>query len=369
MKRNIPKNPFSERLDAFVAKLRRRGISVALVLGETNQKGLVGFGCDNGILCVGPVPMSEGPVPTAGRVEFYTDFRYVPAAKREAPWLKVLDMGRLDVRRFLPAKGPFKVGFEGSVPTSRYLEFKKAFGKRAKFVDIEKDILLLRAIKTASEIAKIAEAEALNDYIWGQALKEFRPGMTEKEMQRIIRAWMNALGDGEAFETIVCVGANAAECHHVPDDTVWRKGEPLLVDMGVKLDGYCSDMTRCVRSSEPSVRGAKYNDVYDLVLLANRTAIAAVKPGITGRQLDAVARKVISKAGFGKCFGHALGHGVGLDIHEHPVASKKSDTVLKPGMLGTIEPGVYIEGELGVRIEDLVLVTKDGCEVLSSSVK
>jgi Xaa-Pro aminopeptidase len=369
MKRNIPKNPFSERLDAFVAKLRRRGISVALVLGETNQKGLVGFGCDNGILCVGPVPMSEGPVPTAGRVEFYTDFRYVPAAKRAAPWLKVLDMGRLDVIRFSPAKGPFKVGFEGSVPTSRYLEFKKAFGNRAKFVDIEKDILLLRAIKTASEIAKIAEAEALNDYIWGQALKEFRPGMTEKEMQRIIRAWMNALGDGEAFETIVCVGANAAECHHVPDDTVWRKGEPLLVDMGVKLDGYCSDMTRCVRSSEPGVRGAKYNDVYDLVLLANRTAIAAVKPGITGRQLDAVARKVISKAGFGKCFGHALGHGVGLDIHEHPVASKKSDTVLKPGMLVTIEPGVYIEGELGVRIEDLVLVTKDGCEVLSSSVK
>ena len=362
MKRNIPQNPFAERLEAFSAKLRRRGISVALVLGETNQKGLVGFGCDNGILCVGSVPMN-------GKTEFYTDFRYVPAAKREAPWLKVVDIGRLDLRRFVPPKGAFKVGFEGSVPTSKYLEFQKAFGKRAKFVDIENDVLMLRAVKTPSEIAKIAEAEALNDHIWGQALKEFRPGMTEKDMQRIIRAWMNALGDGEAFETIVCVGANAAECHHVPDDTVWRKGEPLLVDMGVKLDGYCSDMTRCVRSSEPGIRGAKCNDAYDLVLLANRTAIAAVKPGITGRQLDAVARKVISKAGFGKYFGHALGHGVGLDVHEHPVASKRSDTVLKPGMLVTIEPGIYIEGELGVRIEDLVLVTKDGCEVLSSSAK
>ena len=362
MKRNIPQNPFAERLEAFSAKLRRRGISVALVLGETNQKGLVGFGCDNGILCVGSVPMN-------GKAEFYTDFRYVPAAKREAPWLKVVDIGRLDLRRFVPQKGAFKVGFEGSVPTSKYLEFQKAFGKRAKFVDIENDVLMLRAVKTPSEIAKIAEAEALNDHIWGQALKEFRPGMTEKDMQRIIRAWMNALGDGEAFETIVCVGANAAECHHVPDDTVWRKGEPLLVDMGVKLDGYCSDMTRCVRSSEPGIRGAKCNDAYDLVLLANRTAIAAVKPGITGRQLDAVARKVISKAGFGKYFGHALGHGVGLDVHEHPVASKRSDTVLKPGMLVTIEPGIYIEGELGVRIEDLVLVTKDGCEVLSSSAK
>lgn len=359
MKRNTVKNPFSERLDAFAAKLRRRGISVALIYGERNQKGLVGFGCDNGILCVRSVPSS-------GKVVFYTDFRYVPAARREAPWLKVQDMGRLDVRGFMPAKGAFKVGFEGSVPTSRYLGLQKSFGKRAKFVDIEKDVLMLRAVKTPEEIVKLADAEALNVHIWKQALKEFKPGMTEKEMQRIIRAWMNALGDGEAFKTIVCVGSNAAECHHVPDDTVWRKGEPLLVDMGVKLDGYCSDMTRCIRSSEPGPRGAKYNEVYDLVLSANRAAIAAVRPGITGRQLDAVARRVISKAGYGKCFGHALGHGVGLDIHECPTASKRSDTVLRPGMLVTIEPGVYIEGELGVRIEDLVLVTKDGCEVLSS---
>jgi len=359
MKKDTVKNPFSERLEAFAAKLRRRGIAVALVCGERNQKGLVGFGCDNGILCVGPVPESE-------EVVFYTDFRYVPAAKREAPWLKVRDMGRLDLRGLMPAKGVFRVGFEGSVPTSRYLELQKIFGKRAKFVDIEKDVLMLRAIKTPEEIVKLVDAEALNVHIWGQALREFRPGMTEKDMQRIIRAWMNALGDGEAFETIVCVGANAAECHHVPDDTVWRKGEPLLVDMGVKLDGYCSDMTRCIRSSESGPRGAKYNEVYDLVLSANRAAISAVKPGVTGRQLDAVARRIIAKAGYGKCFGHALGHGVGLDIHEYPVASKRSDTVLKPGMLITIEPGVYIAGELGVRIEDLVLVTKDGCEVLSS---
>ena len=362
MKKNAVKNPFSERLNAFVAKLRRRGIAVALICGERNQKGLVGYGCDNGILCVNAMPSIDGAGPLPCKVVFYTDFRYVPAAKREAPWLKVQDIGRLDVRTFAPAKGAYKVGFEKSVPASRYLEFQKSFGRRAKFLDVEKDILMLRAVKTPEEIVKTAEAEALNVHIWKQALKEFKSGMTE----RIIRAWMNALGDGEAFETIVCVGANAAECHHVPDDTVWREGEPLLVDMGVRLDGYCSDMTRCIRSTEPGPRGAKYNEVYDLVLCANRAAIAAVKPGMTGRQLDAVARRMISKAGYGKCFGHSLGHGVGLDIHEYPVASKRSDAVLKPGMLVTIEPGVYIEGELGVRIEDLVLVTKDGCEVLSS---
>ena len=273
--KNIPLNPFAARMAEFSAKLKKRGISLALIHGETNQKGLAGFGCDNGVLCVGSDPMS-------GKAEFYTDFRYVPAAKREAPWLKVRDISRLDVGGYLPKKGSFKVGFEGSVPTSRCLELQKMFGKRAKFVDIDKDVLMLRAVKTPSEIAKIAAAEALNDKIWGQALKEFKPGMTEKDMQRIIRAWMNALGDGEAFETIVCVGANAAECHHVPDDTVWRKGEPLLVDMGVKLDGYCSDMTRCVRSAEAGIKGVKYNEIHDLVLLANRTAVAAVKPGITG---------------------------------------------------------------------------------------
>ena len=360
MKTNTIKNPFADRLNAFSAKLRRRGITVALICGERNQKGLVGFGCDNGILCVGSVPTS----PT---VAFYTDFRYIPAAKREAPWVKVFDIGRLNLHGYIPPRGFFKVGFEGSVPTSKFLEFQKAFGKRAKFVDVEKDVLMLRAVKTPGEIVKVTASEALNVHIWGQALKEFKPGMTEKDMQRIIRAWMNALGDGEAFETIVCVGANAAECHHVPDDTVWRKGEPLLVDMGVKLDGYCSDMTRCIRSTESGPRGTKYNEIYDIVLSANRAAIASVRPGMTGRELDSVARRVISKAGYGRYFGHALGHGVGLDIHEYPVASKRSDTVLKPGMIVTIEPGIYIEGELGVRIEDLVLVTRDGCEVLSSA--
>ena len=161
MKKNASQNPFADRLFAFAAKLRRRSISVALIQGETNQKGLVGFGCDNGILCVWPASTSLKPV-------FFTDFRYVPAAKREAPWLMVCDISRFNPRDFIPAKGPFKVAFEGSVPTSRYLELQKAFGKRARFVDVERDVLLLRAVKTPSEIAKLAAAEALNDRIWGQ---------------------------------------------------------------------------------------------------------------------------------------------------------------------------------------------------------
>ena len=147
--------------------------------------------------------------------------------------------------------------------------------------------------------------------------------------------------------------------------------------MGVKLNGFCSDLTRtikpgeCARKASQSRRGVRksglYWKVYDLVLEANEAAIAAAKPGMTGKQLDKVARDVIRKGGFGKCFGHSLGHGVGYEIHEAPYASKKGEMVLKPGMLVTIEPGIYLEDNLGVRIEDLVLITATGCEVLSAT--
>ena len=359
MKRNAAENPFSGRLDAFSSKLRRRGISMALVCGERNQKSLVGFGCDNGVLCVGPVP-------THGRAVFYTDFRYIPAAKREAPWLKVVDIGRLDVRRLAPPRGAFKVGFEGSVPASRYLELQKSFGKRAKFVDVENDVLTLRSVKTSVEIVKMAEAEALNVRIWKQSLKEFRPGMTEKDMQRIIRAWMNALGDGEAFETIVCVGANAAECHHEPDDTVWRRGEPLLVDMGVKLDGYCSDMTRTVAVGHAS---EEMRRVYSIVLEAQLTGIAASRAGVPGCEIDAAARKVINDAGYGGCFGHGYGHSLGLDIHEAPNANPMGTAPMPAGAVVSAEPGIYLPGRFGVRIEDVVVMREGGCEVITKAPK
>ena len=361
MKKHRPVNPFADRLAAFAAKLRKRRIAAAIVQDEANQRGLVGFGCDNGRLCVS----ADGATPPM----FYTDFRYIPAAKREAPWLIVRDIDCFEPKKAIRVwPRCFRLGYEGTLRTSRYLGLQKEF-RRVDFVDVGEDLLLLRAVKTPTEIAKIASAAALNDRIWREARREMKHGMTEKDIQRIIRAWMNALGDGEAFETIVCAGANAAECHHVPDGTVWRKGDPLLVDMGVKLDGYCSDMTRCLRGSKERLwnGAAQYDKIYGTVLSANRTAVAAVKPGITGKELDAAARRVIRKAGYGKFFGHALGHGVGLEIHEQPVASKKSDVVLKPGMVVTIEPGIYLEGELGVRIEDLVLVTRDGCEVLSAS--
>ena len=353
----MKKNPFAARLAAFAGVLREKQLDAAVVFNQANVRSLTGIDCDNACLLV----------KADGTVVFHTDFRYVPMVHRVAPWLKVDDIKKVGgARPFRSGRAKLqKMGYESSVTHARFMQLEKAF-PGATFADIDANVKELRAVKTADELAKLRAAEALNDAIWSEAQKEFKPGMTEKDMARVIQHLMIERGDGEAFETIVCVGKNAAECHHVPDDTVWNGREPVLVDMGVKLDGYCSDMTRNMVPARPS---KLYKKVYGLVLEANRRAIAAAKPGMTAGALDKVARDFLTQEGFGKAFGHSLGHGVGIEIHEAPWAARKQKMVLRPGMSVTIEPGLYLEGNLGVRIEDLVLITETGCEVISHSAK
>ena len=360
-----------------------RNLDLVLVADQANIRALTGINCDNAVLKVErlkscKVSRLQSFKVTRSQVELFTDFRYVPMVHRVAPNLKCRDIKLLGKRA--GKRNPFRfkrIGYESSIPHARFLEWQKKFPK-AKFVDISKDLAAIRAVKTPDEIAALRAAEKLNCEIWETARGKFRAGMTERQMARIIQKLMIEKGEGEAFATIVCVGKNAAECHHEPDDTVWNGREPVLVDMGVKLGGVCSDLTRNLapgflelpKPSKPPKRSKPpklYRQVYKLVLEANLAAIAAAKPGMTGKALDKVARDVIKKGGFGKCFGHSLGHGVGYEIHESPYASKKGDMVLKPGMLVTIEPGIYLEDNLGVRIEDLILITEAGCEVLSAS--
>ena len=353
----MKKNPFAARLAAFAGVLREKQLDAAVVFNQANVRSLTGIDCDNACLLV----------KADGTVVFHTDFRYVPMVHRVAPWLKVDDIKKVGgARPFRSGRAKLlKMGYESSVTHARFMQLEKAF-PGATFADIDANVKELRAVKTADELAKLRAAEALNDAIWSEAQKKFKPGMTEKDMARVIQHLMIERGDGEAFETIVCVGKNAAECHHVPDDTVWNGREPVLVDMGVKLDGYCSDMTRNMVPARPS---KLYKKVYGLVLEANRRAIAAAKPGMTAGALDKVARDFLTQEGFGKAFGHSLGHGVGIEIHEAPWAGRKQKMVLRPGMSVTIEPGLYLEGNLGVRIEDLVLITETGCEVISHAAK
>ena len=198
-------NPFAERLESLARRASRRRLDAILLFGEADIRAVTDVTCDNGCLVVRP---NAAPV-------FVTDFRYVPMAHRVAPWLKTVQLKRGQsfaqaVKNLLP-RGVLRLGYEGSVPSSRYISLQKAF-RRAALVDVAEDVLALRAVKTLPEIAKITRAVALNDEIWTLARKEIRHGMTEKDIQRVIRGFMNALGDGEAFETIVCAGANAAEC-------------------------------------------------------------------------------------------------------------------------------------------------------------
>ena len=341
------------RIDDLSGIARRRRLDRLLIVDPANVRAFTGVSCDCAVFQCARRP-NGGFQPT-----FFTDFRYQPMVRRVAPSLPCRDVKTL-ARRVDRSSG-LRIGYEGSLAHARYLKLAKLF-PRATFVDVGQDLAAARAVKRPDEIEGIRAAERLDCEIWRAASARFRAGMTERQMARIIQKMMIDRGEGEAFSTIVCVGRNAAECHHEPDDTVWNGRESVLVDMGVKLNGFCSDLTRNL-FPHPS---RLYRQVYALVREANRAAIAAARPGLTGRALDKVARDVIKAGGFGRCFGHALGHGVGYEVHEQPQASRRGDMVLKPGMLVTIEPGIYLEGNLGVRIEDLVLITDSGCEVLSS---
>ena len=324
----------------------RRRLSQILICDQANVKAFTGLECDNAVLTLDA---------------FYTDFRFIPMARRLSGSLAVRDISRL--RSAFPRRGSgMRIGFESSLPHSRYLEFAGHF-PRAKFVDISASLAEMRAVKSEAEQNAIRAAAKLDREIWDEVRPRFTAGMTEREMAREIQILMARRGDGEAFPTIVCIGRNAAECHHEPDGTVWDGRKPVLVDMGVRLNGVCSDMTRNIVPRRPSPR---YRLAYDLVQRAHDEAIAAARPGMTAKALDRVARNVIRLGGLGRRFGHSLGHGVGYEIHEAPAVSKKNDKILKEGMVFTIEPGVYIEGDFGIRIEDTVLLTASGCEVLTA---
>lgn len=224
----------------------------------------------------------------------------------------------------------------------------------------------LRLLKDETEVAAIREAARRADAALAAFLGELEPGPSERRLALALQA---ALADQEvepAFAIIMASGLSAAQPHAVPGSRVLGDGDMLKIDVGARFEGYCSDLTRTVFVGEPTDR---FREVYNLVLRAQQAAVAATRPGLTGRDLDQVARDLIVAGGYGAEFGHGLGHGVGLQVHERPRVSSQSEDVLEPGMVITIEPGVYIEGWGGVRIEDTVLVTATGYEVLTQSPK
>ena len=188
--------------------------------------------------------------------------------------------------------------------------------------------------------------------------------MTEKEVAWRMEVAMREFGaDNISFDTIVAAGPNGAMAHHRADDTVIKAGEPIVIDMGAQVNGYCSDITRTVVVGEPD---EMFHKIYSIVLGAQLTAINTVRPGLSGEECDALSRDVIARAGYGDNFGHSLGHGVGLAVHEKPRVGPNAEDVLKPGMVFTVEPGIYLSGWGGVRIEDIVVLGEEGATVLSN---
>ncbi len=342
------------RIQKLQRAMATENIDAMFLYSEINRAYFTGLTTSNGLLLV----------ERQGTPIFYTDFRYIEVANRT--------LNGIDVRTFKPNAEQMKdyqamatawktVGYEGSLTVAQFLPLQEALAN-ATWKNISNTIATIRGIKSASEIEAIRNSAAINDAVLADLLKVFKPGMSELEMQRIFRTMIAERGVKESFEPIFCAGVNAVECHHHPDETILQPESELLIDMGVLVDGYCSDMTRTVYFGTPT---ARFKEIHDIVLEANQAVIAQVKPGMRCCDVDTIARDIITKYGYGEYFGHSLGHSVGLEIHEMPAFGQNCTTILEPGMVLTDEPGIYISGDVGVRIEDLIVITETGCEVLS----
>jgi Xaa-Pro aminopeptidase len=352
------------RADALAAKVAERELDALLVGEPFNLRWLTGFTGTNGLALVSPPEAGAG----AGLRVFITDFRYVEQAEEEVGQHFDRRRGERDllgdVRNALPERRPVKVGFDDahtSVRTHRRLA--KALGEEVELVAAGGLVEGLRAVKDADELALVRTAAAIADAALRQTLETGLAGRTERAVARALEDAMRDRGAEPSFPSIVAAGAHGALPHAEPRDVEIPAGALVVIDFGARYGGYCSDCTRTVATGEVD---GEAREVYELVLRAQRAGVAVVRPGPAGKDVDAVARELIADAGHGEEFGHGLGHGVGLEVHEAPTLSKKGEQHLAAGNVVTVEPGVYLPGRFGVRIEDLLVVGEDGPEVLSS---
>ncbi len=353
------------RLERLQAKLRRRKLSVLLVTNPANRRYLSGYSAaDHGIRESSGVLL----VPGRGRPRLLTDSRYILQAEEEVVGSEVMLYGKgltASLRGFLRERKAGSLGFESDyLLHATYARLKSMAEKESvDLVPVSGLVEGLRLTKSEPEIGMIRASVALNEQVFQKVRKTIRPGMTEKGIALAIEAAMREAGaEAPSFETIVAFGTNAARPHAVPTDRVLAPGEIVLVDMGLVLDGYCSDMTRTFVVGEPD---QVFRERLAVVRRAHQAAVQAIRPGVACREVDQAARGVIREAGYGKFFGHALGHGVGLEVHEEPRLSPASRRKLRPGMVVTVEPGIYLPDWGGIRLENMVVVRENGSEVLN----
>jgi Xaa-Pro aminopeptidase len=349
----------SQRSDRLADLLPGAGVDVMLVTDLVNVRYLAGYTGSNGLALI-----SE-----AARI-FITDFRYIEQAGEEvdSSFERRIVPSSTDLLELvadsLPA-GELRLGFEADqLSVHRYESLREALSDRVELVACAGLVEMLRAVKDAQEIASINAATALADASFERLLRDGLIGRTEREVALALEHDMRERGaDRVSFESIIAAGPHGALPHAHPREVEIRPGDLVVIDWGAELDGYCSDCTRTVAAGDP---GEHAREVYELVHQAQLAGVLGVRAGRDARDVDAMAREVIDAGGYGEQFGHGLGHGVGLAVHEAPTLRQRSNDELQADNVVTVEPGIYLPGQFGVRIEDLVVVTDDGCEILTS---
>ncbi len=342
-------------------ELAREGLDAVLIVGEKNQRYAAGF------------PFTDGYVLVARRQAWLiTDSRYIEAASQAAPdcvRVQLYDRehpGLALLKADLAEAGVESLGAEEeTLSHGRFLALEQRLG--CSFKPAQRIFSRLRASKTDEELKSMTQAQRISEAALEETLPLIRPGMTERQVAaELVYRMLRHGSEGNSFDPIVVTGAKTSMPHGVPGDEVIQDGDFVTMDFGSLKDGYCSDMTRTVAVGHAT---EEMRQVYDIVLKAQLAGIAAARAGIPGKKIDGAARKVIADAGYGAYFGHGFGHSLGLDIHEAPGASPSGTVPMPESAVVSAEPGIYLPGRFGVRIEDVMVLRQEGCELLTRAPK
>ncbi|MFN4213638.1 Xaa-Pro peptidase family protein [Exiguobacterium sp.] len=347
-----------ERVSKLQHALAANGIDGLLVTKRENIRYLSGFTGSSGVVLI-----------TAETASFITDFRYTEQAASQVKGYTIVELDTSLVKSvgdIVTREAVKRLGIEqDDMTVGLYRTYEKEV--TAELVETSGIVEKLRLIKDEAELKIMKEAAAIADAAFEHIQTFIRPGRTEKEVANELEMFMRAQGaDSSSFDMIVASGWRSALPHGVASEKVIEAGELVTLDFGAYYKGYCSDITRTLAIGPIS---DELQNIYDTVLRAQLAGVAGTKAGISGIEADALTRDVIKEAGYGEYFGHSTGHGLGMEVHEAPGLSFRSETILEPGMVVTIEPGIYIAGVGGCRIEDDVVITEDGCVRLTQSPK
>ena len=347
----------NSRLNAIRDWIAETNVDAVLLSKPANRFYAAGFTGSAGTVVI-----------TADNQYLVTDFRYKSQAQAQSPGFTYLEIGKHESAvKHIRDLELQRVGIEDEfISLSLAKEYEKEI-PGIELVPLNNQLTVIRSVKEPEEVNQIRKAAELADEGWEMIQGRIRPGISEHELALELEFFMRRHGaGGVSFQFIVASGVRSALPHGIASDKLIEAGDFLIFDFGNQVNGYCSDMTRTVVMGQAT---ENQKEIYATVLKAQLAALEAVRPGITGVELDAIARDIITEAGYGSYFGHGLGHGVGIEIHELPHVNHLGTTPLTPGNIITIEPGIYLPELGGVRIEDLVLVTEKGYEVLSKSRK